>query len=44
MPVALALAAAGDAWRWPALVVLAGVVFGRARADDDGTAPAPARS
>jgi uncharacterized protein GlcG (DUF336 family) len=38
--------------RWPlrvalslaALIVLAGVVFGRARADDDGTAPAPARS
>jgi hypothetical protein len=38
--------------RWPlrltlalaALVVLAGLVFGRARADDDGTAPAPARS
>jgi hypothetical protein len=38
--------------RWPlrvalslaALIVLAGVVFGRARADDDGTAPALARS
>ena len=38
--------------RWPvrlalglaALIVLAGIVFGRARADDDGTAPAPARS
>jgi len=38
--------------RWPvrvaltlaALIVLAGVVFGRARADDDGTAPVPARS
>ena len=38
--------------RWPvrvaltlaALIVLAGVVFGRARADDDGTAPLPARS
>jgi len=38
--------------RWPvrlaltlaALIVLAGLVFGRARADDDGTAPAPARS
>ncbi len=38
--------------RWPvrlalslaALVVLAGLVFGRARADDDGTAPASARS
>lgn len=37
--------------RWPvrlalslaALIVLAGLVFGRARADDDGTAPAPAR-
>jgi hypothetical protein len=38
--------------RWPvrlalglaALIAVAGVVFGRARADDDGTAPAPARS
>jgi hypothetical protein len=38
--------------RWPvrlaltlaALVVLAGLVFGRARADDDGSAPIPARS
>jgi hypothetical protein len=38
--------------RWPvrvalglaALIVVAGLVFGRARADDDGTAPAPARS
>jgi hypothetical protein len=38
--------------RWPvrlaltlaALVVLAGLVFGRARADDDGTAPVSARS
>jgi hypothetical protein len=36
-PVRLALGLAG-------LVVLAGLVFGRARADDDGTAPAPARS
>ncbi|MEO5821019.1 MAG: hypothetical protein ABIT71_10960 [Vicinamibacteraceae bacterium] len=38
--------------RWPvrvalslaALIALAGLVFGRARADDDGTAPAPART
>jgi hypothetical protein len=38
--------------RWPvrvalslaALIVLAGIVFGRARADDDGTASAPART
>jgi hypothetical protein len=36
-PVRLALSLAG-------LIVLAGIVFGRARADDDGTAPAPARS
>jgi hypothetical protein len=36
-PVRVALGLAG-------LVVLAGIVFGRARADDDASAPAPARS
>ncbi len=35
-PVRLALRLAG-------LIVLAGIVFGRARADDDGIAPATAR-
>ena len=51
-PVAVSITGLPARPRWPvrlaltlaALIVVAGIVFGRARADDDGTAPAPARS